>query len=734
MLEKINPVPCDREPIRIPGSVQPHGVLLIFNRSSHILEHASSNHSQLLPWRQIALGSKAEEFLPPFALKAFEAGSEESESFGQIDGPLGLLDCTGRVQGNSLFIEFEPSLAASVGLSSKAIEEILSTKRLEPLWQIAANRMAEITGYDRVMVYRFDEEWNGQVVAEAKLANEESFFDLHFPAADIPAQARALYAESWVRVIPSVAYEASPLHSLHVLPVDLSASSLRSVSQVHLRYLKNMGVRASASVSLLVGGKLWGLIACHHSEAKYLSFSSRRDMALVGKLVSSQIAALGKALDEGYLDELRKALSQVEKSLKLNFLDKSPSGLNDYLKFARGLSGAAYIRGEKISTAGACPSLKEIEELAEVLAAEFAHSEIITTTKLSTIAPAASSYRELASGLVALRLPATEKSFLLFFKPEVLRTVNWAGKPEKAEDLMQSNGDWYLTPRGSFGAWAESLSGSSLPWSNEELLTFDLLRRAIIEADLARQLAIVERSNDLLDQFSWGVAHDLKEPLRGIKGITEILIDDLSAHPNAEVRGNLNDVLDLAKRANHFLVDLYEYSRVGKVETFLEDLDCAPIIRGAAEWAGIYKESNHVTLRLPETFPHVWGDRVRVKEVFLNLFSNAMKYRNDGQCEISVGWESKGESIRFRVEDNGIGVPSKDRQRVFKLFERLHEAGKYGQGTGAGLAIVQKIVNLHGGEIWIENSSLGGAAFCFTLLRFSGSHSDTALEQKHPLS
>jgi chemotaxis family two-component system sensor kinase Cph1 len=265
---------CDKEPIHIPGSIQPHGLMLVVDRTTGVVTHAAGDPAAWLG-RSDWQGKKLHTLIAGEAADtALEIGrSDEQEAARRFVIPLDrkLLDAIAYRSNDHLVIEIEKAASdsAPLGLLPKLEAGASAFERaatMQQLWQVAAQEFRALTGFDRVMIYKFRDDGSGVVVAEDAASGQRSFLNHHFPASDIPKQARALYVRNLVRVIPDVSYRPQPLvpEWTEAEPLDMSVSVLRSVSPVHIQYLKNMDVAASASISIVKDGALWGLIACHH--------------------------------------------------------------------------------------------------------------------------------------------------------------------------------------------------------------------------------------------------------------------------------------------------------------------------------------------------------------------------------------------------------------------------------------------------------------------------------------
>jgi two-component system, chemotaxis family, sensor kinase Cph1 len=323
----------------------------------------------------------------------------------------------------------------------------------------------------------------------------------------------------------------------------------------------------------------------------------------------------------------------------------------------------------------------------------------------------------------------------LWFRPEAVQTVNWGGNPNKPVEVL-GNGEVRLSPRKSFAAWQETVRGQSLPWKPCEIEAVLELRSAIVgivlrKADeLAKINVELERSNSELDSFAYIASHDLKEPLRGIHNYSSFLIEDYADVLNEDGVSKLQTLVRLTQRMEDLINSLLHFSRLGRVELDLKRTDLNELVHTVLDVLSISLEHTNVEIRIPKSLPVVMCDRVQMSEVFTNLISNAIKYNDRDQKWVEIGFLDAVESSRkrlvdddetpemimtFYVKDNGIGIPEHHLDTIFRIFKRLHSPTKYGGGTGAGLTIAKKIVERHGGTIWVESSQGQGSTFYFTL-------------------
>ncbi|MDB6155234.1 MAG: multi-sensor signal transduction histidine kinase [Chthoniobacteraceae bacterium] len=724
---------CAREPIHIPGAIQPHGALLAVREPELTISQASVNCDTLLGLNPAdLLGRNLYDLLDPEE-KAKIADALEQKNPAQ-ESPLAIsfngrrFDALLHRNDGVLIVELEPAPPGAENFARHHrrlqgfIEEMQHAATLPAFYAVVARAVSQLTGYERVMVYKFDADWNGEVLGEMLTADVDSYVGLHFPASDIPAQARALYARSWLRIIPTVDYTPAvlepALNPQTGRPLDLSYAVLRSVSPIHLEYLRNMEVGASMSISLLVEGKLWGLIACHHRTERQLPFAVRAACELFGQITSREITAkqeeerLGKqaeinTIQTRFFDAISRAENLAEALLRY-----APS-LLEFMNAA----GAAICLGGQCSLVGQTPPRDQVSALLSWLQ-ERGEEPVFATDSLSLHWAPAAAFKELVSGLLSVKISRVEPHFVLWFRPEVLATVNWAGEPKKSVDGR-------LHPRKSFAIWQETVTGRSLPWNDGDLRGAHELRGALNALVIRRTERLLylntelERKNSDLNSFAYIASHDLKEPLRGIHHFSRFLREDHAAELGAEGLRKVDTIAALASNTNDLLIALAHFSEIGRMELTLRESDLRQILDEVLASLAAAVHESAVEIRRPRNLPSERCDPVLVREIFANLIANAIKYNDKPVKWVEISWRDpepgqEGRGPVFTVSDNGIGIRDRNLDAAFQMFRRLNKH-TFSGGTGAGLAIVKSVVERHGGHIWVESVLGEGSTFLFTL-------------------
>jgi light-regulated signal transduction histidine kinase (bacteriophytochrome)/CheY-like chemotaxis protein len=498
-----SPVPvdltnCDREPIHLISAVQPFGFLIAVSGSDWIVTRASANVCRWLG-REPAdlLGQAIHQVLPEHAVHAIRGHLQSAimadtvaRAFGLTLTPAGpRFDVAVYISGDSVVIECEPSIdepALNAGaLVRGMIARLHQTSDQRTFYRIAAREMRALTGFDRVMVYRFDPDGSGEVIAEAARAGLDPYLGLHYPASDIPQQARVLYQRNWLRIIPDIKALPAPIDPLldrQRLPLDLSLSILRSVSPIHIEYLRNMGVDASMSVSILGQNKLWGLFACHHYTAHHVGFARRTAAELFGQmfsLLNENREREEEAAYEARAQKLHQQLVTVMATEATRF-ESIIAHLDDIADLLT-CDGIAVWVNDRAILKGLTPNDRQFAALVAYLQRK-GISEIYARHDIGSEYPDGRDFAERAAGMLVVPLSRPAGDYLVFFRKEVARAVNWAGDPSKPVTVGPLGAR--LTPRTSFELWKETVSGQAQHWLPVECRIAEALRVSLLEVIL----------------------------------------------------------------------------------------------------------------------------------------------------------------------------------------------------------------------------------------------------------
>ncbi|MTE00033.1 GAF domain-containing protein [Paracoccus sp. YIM 132242] len=481
---------CDREPIHIPGSIQPHGCLLACDNGARRILFCSENAPAMLGLPGLPLDRSLSEVIGSEAahtlLNALAVSGNRPRPavvFG-LDVNGRALDVTIHRHDDRTVIEFEPAatrLGRQISLSRTVVERMRRISDADRLVQQAAPLIQAQLGYDRVMVYQLGGDGAGKVVAEAKPEGHESFRGQFFPASDIPRQARALYLQNPIRVIGDASFTPVPIVALdpQAGPLDLSYAHLRSVSPIHCEYLRNMGVAASMSVSIIIDGALWGLIACHHYAPKVLTMADRAAAEMVGDVFSMHLDALHRRHARDAELTARRALDDLLANA-VRAEDAGPA-LRDRLPRLADLipaDGVGMWFDGVWTTVGHAPTEAQAAPLL-ALALELPEGQVFRTDHLASLLPDAADLRGLVAGVMVVPLSRRPRDFMFYFRKEAVQTLDWGGDPNKTYETGPL-GD-RLTPRKSFAIWKETVRDKCHPWSEADCRFAEALRIAVTE-------------------------------------------------------------------------------------------------------------------------------------------------------------------------------------------------------------------------------------------------------------
>lgn len=987
---------CSREAIHLAGAIQPHGFLIGLAADTLKLVTKSANIDACLG--KTALG-RIPVWMPARLLERcrhLSSGSASETFLLERIEPVGWVEAHCFRSGQQVFCEFEPVGDGLPPLAGEqaALETELTLRRLEAitdigeLSQTAAAAIRAISGYERVLVYRFDPEGHGDVLGESLCPDwEQSFLGLRFPASDIPAQARALYRLTCDRWIPSRDYQEIAL----VPPVapdgiafDIGLSRYRSVSPIHRLYQRNIGVDGSMSVSVMQDGNLWGLVIGHHRTAHHVPASIRHKVVGIVQAFSMRLNALLSKEIKAEQERDLHAYSAVLRKLAGadDFLTALTEGSPNIAELLPHCSGAAVVwecdaGSDQARLLGETPPAQDVVALVKWIR-ETQTSQIFQTASISQLFPAFATHQRIASGVLAGNLNDPRHPVLLFFRPEVVHSVNWAGKPEK---LVSEDGRLHL-PRRSFERWVEVKRGFSrpwLPWEQEvvetvcvtvsqvivrqmrkiaeldseiarfaqaltlssttlyhqdrelryqwvfnpsigftaktvgaletEVLDAELasrvipIKREVLETGTGKRMVIptrlndpnaewfdlsieplvngegkiyglscagmritdrmraetalrrneallrevqqiarlghyvydfrsdhwesspvldnilgigpdfprnaesglqlvapemqaqtqallhslqqgeassfdtnfrlrrqddgrlrwvaavghlekaadgtplcligtildieeriqteqrlrdalkrlevqaeeLARSNSELEKFAYVASHDLRQPLRAISGYIGMLNRRLGSSLDEECRNFIETAISGSKKMDRMIIDLLEYSRVGRRNRAAEAVDLAKLLEDCLLTMENARQDADGDIRIVSSLPMVCGHPQELARLFQNLIGNALKYRPaDRLPRIEIGCKDAGEAWELWVSDNGIGIAQQDYDRAFEVFQRLTTQQTY-EGTGIGLSVCKKIIETHGGRIWIESTLDVGTTFHMTL-------------------
>lgn len=726
---------CDHEPIQIPGAIQPHGVLVAVNEANWVVQQLSANAEELFGRAAPELaGQDLDAVLGADQARQVRSAAA-SNSLDEIN-PLslaygsGLMDCTLHRHDGLLMLEIEnPGELTSASLQhldrglGRTLRRLQGAKSLAELYEISVREIQALTGYDRVLIYRFEDEGHGQVIAEASAPEMDVYNGLFFPASDIPAQARELYRLNWLRIIPDARYTPVPLVPLlrpdTLLPLDMTHSLLRSVSPIHCQYMRNMGVLSSMSISLLKDDRLWGLISCGNRQPLLVPHGLRGACQTIGQVLSMQISALEEAeivlqrkKKETLLIELAQTMRRATDQDVLESLAQTP----ECLMALTGASGVAILVEERLHVWGACPNVEQIQTLYAWVKQQ--PSGIYESSSLSADFPAAHEYQNVASGLLGFTLPKPVDNAVFWFRPEVKGSVHWSGNPDKPIELPETGSGSRLQPRKSFEVWQQQVDGKAHRWSGGDLFAAADLRRSALETDLARQVLREQEAVRARDELVAVVSHDLRSPMTVIVmqcGMMQRLISADSGPSSKRVNSAIDTMQRATTRMTNLLEDLLDTSKIeaGRYSITPQPLDVSQIFEEGYSLLAPLALNKFIELSfVSEADLHISADPERLFQVLSNLVGNALKF-TPREGSVAVRAIEEGGYARFSVTDTGAGIAPAHISHVFERYWRIRQGNP--SGTGLGLYISMGIVKAHGGDLWVRSEVGQGSEFSFTV-------------------
>jgi diguanylate cyclase (GGDEF)-like protein/PAS domain S-box-containing protein len=513
---------CDREPIHIPGAIQPHGAVIAALADDLLVTHASANLASFLGRPVDAvLGRSLQEVIGDPACRALlDAGlsggvaPEQAHTMPGPDG--GMLYMRAHRTGRHICVDIEslgvePLGRRAIFMARSVVGTFKYAASIVELCELAVNGLKAMSGYDRVMAYRFAEDGHGEVIAEACEAQLEPYFGQHYPASDIPPQARRLYLRQRVGAIADSSYTPVPLRAHPTLddgsPLDLTHSALRSASPVHCQYMRNMNTAASLTIGLAHGPDLWGMLVCHHTKPRAAGFELRAAADLIGQVVSQLLVSMGEAEVLAQRLQRNAMLRALADHLSAPVpLPEAVTAAGVELLHLVGAGGAVVRLSGTVFRLGRTPEPPAIEIALTVLQS-LAGGDAVGVDDLGSRHPKLAACTVEGSGALLLPLTSGNDDMILWFRPELIRTITWGGDP--SEYLKSNSAGARISPRTSFAAWKETVKGRSAPWTEADMVEAREVRNAV-HAEVAKRThsalqetqaqlgLIVEHSSDVL--------------------------------------------------------------------------------------------------------------------------------------------------------------------------------------------------------------------------------------------
>jgi light-regulated signal transduction histidine kinase (bacteriophytochrome) len=694
---------CVDEPIHVPGSIQPHGVLMFLDGGGRV-EGWSANIGLLPGMGTVALGQPYDAIGLPGAVAELIHECMDAREGGDSPALTAAVamddqeyDCVVHAHESRVVVEFERREISSDTVAQFAIkahgsiDRLRRQKTIDGLLETAVRQVREFTGFDRVMAYRFRSDDSGDVVAEARREDLVPYLHQRYPAGDIPPQARRLYVLNTLRMIADVGYHALPLLGAPgTAPLDMSFSALRSVSPIHIEYLQNMGVGASMSVSIVVKGRLWGLIACHHMGPKRVPYSIRMAADVLAQVIASTVQSIESSQEAGLVEQAAAVRTSLVESL---LLEEDP--LDALVAHADGLLASFQSQAMIATQYGrvVCRGVDQALGEAIVAALPVAAHKLLAWRGQSDWPEGLGTRSGKWAGLLGLPFDPPTQGWCLLLRLEQVEQVAWAGKPDKSAQHGPM-GD-RLTPRGSFDAWIETVRGCAHPWEDGiltharmtlgELARVSNARRAQLETTRAQLLAML--------------GHDLRDPLHSINMAGMVLEKTEGDSERKTTLGRR--IQSSSNRMQRMISQVLDMSRIDRglaLGVGLERVDLSALIEDMVEEARLAYPNIEYDLRGASP-AFVMADAGRLSQVLSNLLSNA-RHHGEPNRPIRVRQHLEAAQAVVCVANAAAPIPADVEATLFNPFKRgsLHNP-RNRTGMGLGLYIAQQIVREHQGEL-----------------------------------
>lgn len=755
--------------------IQAHGVLIILDESELTVLQISDNTQLLLGMIPESLLNKPIQKVIPLA-EVEKLCDRLQQTTGdlcyrfqfihQYQGISQAFHGLVRRHQQTLILEIEPMREDSQTIDhyerlTTFLGEVKSASNLQQTAQIIVDEVQNLASYDRVLLYRFEPDGSGIVIAEAQKSATTSFLGLRFPAIDVPPIGLQTFYLNGIRLIADLdAPQVKMIPDLNPvtgkLP-NLRVSTLLGITNCHIEYYHNMGVAASCVIALKDEDRFWGLIVGQNFSPKYLSPAIQNYFQILGQFVSLKLVKKEQQEFQIYRKEATVIHARIQADLRninhrkdyphqhsplpccrlpivkaedtLQNGDREIDLINAVLE-ANGeellelvqSQGAALYFGNQLVLMGETPELSEVQSLLNWFA-DYSQEEVFSTSCLGKLCPAAKDFQEKASGLLAISIRLQKTAYyLLWFRPEVIKIVNWAGDPSPLE-TVDAIGQMRPSPRRSFELWKESVRGTSVSWQSVELEAAkklrDLLTLTALEFSQSALEAAAEQAeiaNRAKSQFLAKMSHELRTPLNAILGFSQMMNRDESL--SEEQRQYLKIINRSGEHLLSLINDVLEMSKIeaGRM-TFNENhFDLSQAIEAIAEMLQLKASAKNLQLILDcdANIPkYVITDEGKLRQVLINLLDNAIKFTQEGWVKLRVFPSTEPTQVFFEISDTGAGVPEEELPLLFEPFVQAEAGRQLMQGNGLGLSISKQFINLLGGELKVQSQVGQGSVFTF---------------------
>ena len=763
---------CDEEPIHAPGYIQPFGFLAVIEPANKNLVALSRNVYDFTGLDcDYLLAGTLDQFMDSLGIRDLEELIEQAQKEKPMlyeliikhtqtgeEVPLNCL--VHRNSQNYIVAEFEHLSERNDKQYSVLFDKFTQSARslkkandFKELQQELVREIKKVSGYDRIALYKFNDEWGGQIIAEEVEETQETLLGLHYSPDDLPKQARDLYYSQPVRIIPNTQADdvliSTKSHTAE--PADLSKTLLRSVSGYHKQYLSNMGINATLSISVMIDGKLWGLVIGHHYSSHYIGFQIRRLCEVMTDVFSFYQPVLKEKQLRKEKDFLLKNYDKIEKQLNtsgsvIKALTKYPANVMRLIPcdgVYTSIKGVA-------DSMGSVPEPKFLDKLIEWI--DYKESDIYCTHTLAKQFKDATLYSQQFSGIMSARILGEENSYIIWFRKETVKTIRWAGIPEK-EKIVTEHGLRYQ-PRKSFETHKEVVYQESIAWTepqkevaarlrqclfdlfvqsvsrmieiNKELqsinkaMTLEMAHRRKAEQSERQARTEAEAANRLKTSFLANMSHEIRIPINGIMGLVSIMEKEYKDR-------QLHDYLHLIRSSSDRLLttinSIIDIARIeaDEIKTHIKTFDLMMVANEVTALLKPLAEQKSLKIILDKPNDHVFAkaDENLTHQILSNLISNAIKFTNSGQVKLSFCNEELKDGSQtacVEVSDTGIGMSKTFLEAIFMPFRQESEGwNRQYQGSGLGLAIAQRYARLMEGQLDVKSELNEGSTFTLKL-------------------
>jgi light-regulated signal transduction histidine kinase (bacteriophytochrome) len=712
---------CADEPIHVPGSIQPHGALIFFDAEGRVAGWSQNAPAALgLP---LDLGKPFGALGLPQAVAGLVRECMDSMADGEAAPAVAAVaiggaeyDCVVHAYQGRVIAEFEArdvaidTVAQFAIKAHSSIDRLRRQKTVDALLDTAVRQVREFTGFDRVMAYRFRADDSGDVVAEARREDLTPYLGQRYPSTDIPPQARRMYVLSTLRMISDVGYGAVPLLGAPDTPsLDMSFAVLRSVSPIHIEYLQNMGVGASMSVSIVINGRLWGLIACHHMGPKRVPYAIRMAADVLAQVIASTVQGLESRVEAELVGRAAAVRTSLVESL---LLEEDP--LEALVQHADGLMASSGAQALIATQYGRVVCRGIDQSCGDAIAATLPEGGHKLLMRQCVADWPQSSHAGLGkwAGMLALPFDPPSNGWCMLLRPEQVEQVAWGGKPDK-NGKHGPLGE-RLTPRGSFDAWIETVRGCAHPWEEGVLIHARMTLGELARVSNARRAQLETTRSQLLAMLG----HDLRDPLHSIN-MAGMVLEKTDAGGSGTNKTTLGRrIQSSSNRMQRMIGQVLDMSRIDRglnLGVGLEPVDMATLVEDLVEEARLSYPTITFALRV-EGPAVVRADSGRLGQVLSNLLSNA-RHHGEPNNPIDVSLQVESGQAVVCVANAGAAIPQEVESGLFNPFKRGSLNNPRNRtGMGLGLYIAQQIVREHAGELGYHHEAAhGGGRVVFTV-------------------